>query len=127
MTWRRPACYALFASGILALAAAAWLFVLLGTRPSEGFGDLGRAVGALLFLGAAGIPFGLMLFIARGTRMPRWMVAIAVLACVLAMLGAIVMLLFGITNATLFGLAFLPGSGLGLASAARAWHAAARV
>lgn len=126
MTWRRPASRGLFGLGVLLAVGAVALLLSAAFGNNEGFEDLGKFVGALLLAGVAGIPFALSLLLARGDEMPRWMVAVAAVGCVLALLTALALFSSGVTNAILFGLVFLAAAALGLGSLPRAWRPASR-
>jgi hypothetical protein len=122
MRWRLPASRTLFALGILLVAGALAMLVAASALPSSGFEDLGRIVGALLLAGGAGVAFALALLLARGTTMPRWMVVVAALGCLLALLPAIGLLTAGVTNGALFGALFLGAAVAGLVSAVGLWR-----
>lgn len=119
MTWRRPASRALFGLGVLLVAGALALVVAARTLPSQSMEDLGRLVGALLLAGAAGVPFALALLLARGTRMPRWMLVVATAGCVLAVVPALAFLSAGVPGSTVFGALFLLAALAGVFGAAR--------
>lgn len=122
MTWRRPASRLLFALGALLLLGALGLLVASWTLPAQGMEDLGRVVGALLLAGASSVPFALSLLLARGTAMPRPMVVIAALGCLLALLPAFAFLSAGVAGSMAFGTLFLAAALGGVYGALRLWR-----
>lgn len=121
MSLRRPVSRGFFVLGCMLLVGAIGMFLAARFLPSESMMDLARFVGALLLAGASSIPFALSLLFGSGTRMPRWMVAIAAAGCLLALLPAYAFLVTGTTGAMLFGVLFLAAALAGVVSAVRLW------
>lgn len=112
-----------FALGCLLLGGAGLTFLAAKTLPAEGMQDLGRIVGSMLLAGLAAIPFALSMALAARRGMPRLMLAIATLGCLLALLPGVAFFAMLTTGGLLLGALILASGVGGLAASARLWRA----